>query len=296
MQLAKSNLDIDSDALIKRIETLEAGSTVSWFPCGDGQMPLRRWPSRSATSADTVVLLHGGSGSWLHWFRNIEALQQSYDVIAIDLPGLGDAAMCPVASNADSAAAVTSAALLSAIEAPFHIVAFSWGCTVTALMMRTIEKRLKSVMLTGPASVGNLPHRAQMKPLIKRTPEMSREEVFAIQRENLSRLMIHDPDRIDDLAVLLQEMNTTRARFSSPQYARATLVIEGLTGTTTPLFVIYGAYDAPAYPDLEARRAVFHSIRPDVRFEIVDDAGHWLQYELPTFFNERCLEWLLLNR
>ena len=286
---------IESEALIKKIDGLKEGSAVSWFPCGDGQMPLRRWENKKGTAAETVVLLHGGSGSWLHWFRNIEALRENHHVVAVDLPGLGDAAMCPVDSDADSAAAVTRDALLASIDADFHIVAFSWGCTVTALMMQAIETRLKSVMLTGPASVGQRPHRAQMKPLIKRTPEMPRAEVLAIQRENLARLMFHDRERIDELAVLLQELNTTRARFSSPQYARKTLVVDGFRGTTTPLFVIYGEYDAPAFPDLEARRAVFQSIRPDVRFEIVKDAGHWLQYEQPLVFNRLCSEWLLLN-
>lgn len=159
-------------------------------------------------------------------------------------------------------------------------------------MMKALESRLKSVMLTGPASVGNLPWRSQMEPLIKRTHDMSRDEVLAVQRENLARLMIYDSEQIDDLAVLIQDMNTARARFSSPQYARATMVIEGLTGTSTPLFVIYGEYDAPAYPDLDARRDIFQSTRPDVRFEIVENAEHWLQYEQPDVFNSRCIEWL----
>jgi pimeloyl-ACP methyl ester carboxylesterase len=285
-----------SDKLTEKIEALEADSTVSWFPCGEGQMPLRRWANANHTAADKVVLLHGGSGSWLHWFRNIEALRQQFDVIAVDLPGLGDAAMCPVESDAYSAAAVTCDALQSSIDGNFHIVAFSWGCTVTAITMKALESRLKSIMLTGPASVGNLPRRTQMKPLIKRTPDMSREKVLAVQRENLARLMIHDSEQIDELAVLIQEKNTTRARFSSPQYARATLVIDGLKGTSTPLFVIYGEYDAPAYPELEARREVFASVRPDGRFEIVENAGHWLQYEAPAVFNTRCIAWLMQNR
>lgn len=259
-------------------------------------MPLRRWANVDRTAAETVVMLHGGSGSWLHWFRNIDALRQHFDVVAVDLPGLGDAAMCPVESDAQSAATVTRDALLSSIDGGFHIVAFSWGCTVTAMMMKALEPRLKSVMLTGPASVGNLPRRTQMKPLIKRTPDMSREEVLATQRENLARLMIHDRERIDDLAVLLQDLNTSRARFSSPKYARDTLVIGGVTGTSTPLFVIYGEFDAPAYPDLDARRDVFQSVRADVRFEIVENAGHWLQYEQPDVFNRRCIEWVSLNR
>ncbi len=258
-------------------------------------MPLRHWTSETGPAAETVVLLHGGSGSWLHWFRNIEALRKKFDVVAVDLPGLGDAAMCPVESDAHSAARVMSDALLSSLTEDFHIVAFSWGCTVTAIMMETIEARLKSVMLTGPASVGNLPRRTQMKPLIKRTPDMSRQKVLAIQRENLARLMIHDRGKIDEMAVLLQDMNTTRARFSSPQYARQTLVIDGLAGTSTPLFVIYGEYDAPAYPDLDARRDVFLSVRPDVRFELVENAGHWLQYEQSDVFNKRCIGWLSQN-
>jgi pimeloyl-ACP methyl ester carboxylesterase len=285
-----------SDELIKQIEQLEKSSTVNWFPCGAGRMPLRRWAIHNGAVADKVVLLHGGSGSWLHWLRNIEVLRQKFDVIAVDLPGLGDAAMCPVESGADSAATVTREALLSSIDGDFHIVAFSWGCTITAIMMKALEARLKSVMLTGPASVGNLPRHVQIKPLIKRASDMSRTDVLAIQRENLARLMIHDREQIDDLAVLIQDMNTTRARFSSPQYARATLVTSGLTGTSTPLFVIYGEYDAPAYPDLEARRDVFASVRPDGRFEIVENAGHWLQYEQPDVFNHHCIEWLLQNR
>ena len=277
------------------IQALETASTVRWFPCGDGRMPFRHWPSERGADSETVVLLHGGSGSWLHWFRNIAALRQHFNVVAVDLPGLGDAAMCPIESDAHSAAEVTREALSSVIDGEMHIVAFSWGCTITATIMRALESRLKSVMLTGPASVGNLPHRSQMKPLIKRTAEMSREEVLAAQRENLSRLMIHDPEKIDDLAVLLQELNTTRARFSSPQYARQSMVTDGIRGTTTPLYVIYGEYDAPAYPDLEARRRVFTELRPDAKFEIAANAGHWLQYERSNFFNARCIEWLSSN-
>jgi len=151
---------------------------------------------------------------------------------------------------------------------------------------------LKSVMLTGPAAVGDLPRRLTMKPLIKRVSGMSRDEVLAVQKENLARLMIYQRSRIDDTAVAIQQSNTSRARFRSPPYARGTLVIDGVRGTKTPLFVIYGDHDAPAYPDLEARREVFQSARPDVRFELVADAGHWLQYEMPDVFNQKCIEWL----
>ena len=275
-------------ALIK----LERSATTHWFPCGDGQMPIRRWSNRGA---EKVVLLHGGSGSWLHWVRTIEALQVQFDVYAIDLPGLGDAAMCSIHSDAGSAADSTASALETLFMEPFHIVAFSWGCTISAMLMQRLEPLLRSVLLAGPAAVGDLPRRQQMQPLLKRTPGMSREQVLATQRENLSRLMIHDADRIDEMAVQIQDINTSKARFSSPQYARSELLIEGVHKTDTPLYVIYGEFDAPAYPSLDARRELFIAARPDVKFEVVADAGHWLQYEQPVAFNNRCLSWLKLN-
>jgi pimeloyl-ACP methyl ester carboxylesterase len=275
--------------LPNNILALEKEAVVHWYPCGEGRMPIRQWQH---AGAEKVVLLHGGSGSWLHWVRNITALREHFDVYAIDLPGLGDAAMCEVESDAVSAARATESALEQLFDAAFHIVSFSWGCTITAMIMRDIAPRLKSVMLTGPAAVGDLPRRVTMKPLIKRTPEMEREEVLAAQKENLARLMIHQRSRIDDTAVTIQDINTSRARFSSPQYARSTLVIDGVRETTTPLFVIYGDHDAAAYPELEARRDIFLDARPDARFELVDDAGHWLQYEMPELFNQRCIEWV----
>jgi pimeloyl-ACP methyl ester carboxylesterase len=274
------------------LKALDEKSNLQWLSCGDGRLPVRRWAN---PEKEKVLLLHGGSGSWLHWFRNIPALSEKFDCYALDLPGLGGAESCPENSSADIAADETLAACESLFEDSFHIVAFSWGCTVTAMMMKRLAGRLKSVMMTGPAAVGNLPRRINMKPLIKRTPDMSSDEVMEAQRENLARLMIHDRDRIDALAVVIQEMNTSRARFSSPQYARSTLLIDGVKGTETPLYVIYGEYDAPAYPELEARREVFTLARPDVRFELVADAGHWLQYEKPDLFNERCIAWLSEN-
>ena len=103
---------------------------------------------------------------------------ETCNVFALDLPGLGDSAMCAAESDAESAAEETRQALLSLFEEPFHIVAFSWGCTISAMIMKSIEEQLLSVMLTGPAAVGPLPHHQTMQRLLKRTPEMTREEVF----------------------------------------------------------------------------------------------------------------------
>jgi alpha-beta hydrolase superfamily lysophospholipase len=49
------------------------------------------WHAWGPDNAPTFVLLHGGSGSWTHWIRNIEPLvAEGYRVLAVDLPGFGD--------------------------------------------------------------------------------------------------------------------------------------------------------------------------------------------------------------
>ena len=57
-------------------------------PCGDGDMVWHMWGERQA-GALPLVMLHGGSGSWTHWIRNIDALVAAgYQIWLPDLPGL----------------------------------------------------------------------------------------------------------------------------------------------------------------------------------------------------------------
>src|SRR5690606_33486939 len=51
--------------------------------CGNGKVVWRIWGEEGRA----VVLLHGGSGSWTHWVRNIgELTRRGYRVYVPDLP------------------------------------------------------------------------------------------------------------------------------------------------------------------------------------------------------------------
>ena len=68
--------DILGDA--ERLETRFQNATTVWHAWGQADQP-------------TVVLLHGGSGSWTHWVRNIAPLRDAgWRVLVPDLPGFGD--------------------------------------------------------------------------------------------------------------------------------------------------------------------------------------------------------------
>ncbi len=67
------------------VAELEARSERLETPCGDGRMVWRRWGA-----GPPLVLLHGGSGSWTHWIRNIDALSRHRSVLVPDMPGYGE--------------------------------------------------------------------------------------------------------------------------------------------------------------------------------------------------------------
>src|SRR5258708_4807169 len=73
-----------------QVERLAATGRRVETPCGGGSMVWRLWGEGTP-----LVLLHGGFGSWTHWFRNIPDLAQRYRLIVANLPGLGESDDAP---------------------------------------------------------------------------------------------------------------------------------------------------------------------------------------------------------
>ena len=71
--------------LLTLVEKLESDADQIFTPLCDGKMVWHLWGSGTP-----LVLLHGGSGSWSHWVKNIEELSKHYRLLVPDLPGLGD--------------------------------------------------------------------------------------------------------------------------------------------------------------------------------------------------------------
>lgn len=257
-------------------------------PCADGTLPFRVWGD-----GPTLVLCHGGSGAWSHWIRNVEALARHYRVVVPDLPGLGDAATVPPPYTPDSSAAILNAALdhVLARNEPLHLAAFSWGCTHAVRIANWRPAQARSVFLVGPASLGSDYGRPVMQALKRRSRSMSEAELRDVAHFNLHQLMIHDERAIDALAIHLQLTNTARARMESPQFARGSWVLDAVRESRVPLKVLFGEYDAPAYPHVEARRQRLLEARPDLAFQEVPGMGHWTQYEWDGF-NDCLLAWL----
>jgi len=247
-------------------------------PCGSGRMVWRAWGE-----GRPLVLLHGGSGSWRHWIRNLEAFAETRRVVCPDLPGLGCSDMPPDPENPPSMAAILARGLDRVIgrDTPYDVAGFSFGGVLAGVLAARDTGRVRSVTIVGSGGLG-LPRGTTQ--LVK-VRHLAGEARIAAHRINLARLMIADPAKIDDLALLIQDWNTRHSRLKSPLISRGTWLRDGLTGLRCHVNAIYGSLDAPSLPDIGARERAMRAIRPALRFRAIAGAGHWVAYEAPAAFN-----------
>lgn len=264
------------------IARFERTSTRVETPNGDGKMVWHIWGS-----GPVLVLFHGGAGSWRHWIHNIEALAKSYRLLVADLPGLGSSDDPPNGEDADAVAAIVAAGIDAIIgtEATYDVAGFSFGSTMAVCVAAQKGPRVRSCTVIGSSAIG--PSGSMIELLKVRS--LAGEERVAAHRINLSRLMIADPGKIDALALVIQEWNTTHSRLKTPVLSRSGALLRALEHVHVPVNGIWGEFDAPANPLAKERMKVLREIRPDADLHMIQGAGHWVAYEAPEQVNETLL-------
>jgi pimeloyl-ACP methyl ester carboxylesterase len=257
-------------------------------------MVWHEW-DQSGGSAPVVALFHGGAGSWRHWIRTIPALAPTYRVLVADLPGLGESDFPPDGEDAYAIATIVADGI-DAIVGPdttYDVVGFSFGSTMAACVGALRGKRVRSVTIIGSSGVG-----------VRRGSAVNLEKVRHLQgqerrdthRINLSRLMIADPAKIDDLAILIQDWNTIRSRLRTPAISRSGIIMRAIDRLQSPLNGMWGEFDAPANPKGAERVATLREHRPDADVRLIPATGHWAAYESADIVNATLLEMLARTR
>jgi pimeloyl-ACP methyl ester carboxylesterase len=280
-------------------EQLSRGQRLTLAVEGQSRMVWHIWQPEGATVPDgglnraPVVLLHGGSGSWTHWAKNIlPLLNAGYRVLAPDLPGFGDSDPLAGGSDADAMLEPLAACLRKLLPGQrANFVGFSFGGMTAGMLLAAHPELAQRLVLVGAPAMGVTPERQfQLKSWHHL---VSPREQAEVHRHNLGVLMLHDHDLIDGLALEIHTANVLRDRLSRRRLARTDILARSLPRVRCPVYAIYGAHDVLYRRYLPQLEQAYADVTPDFRgLRLIKGAGHWVQFEAPQAF-DAALHWAL---
>ena len=290
-----SNPDISLTALPASVRSwadlavVEACATRRLTACGDGFTVWHVWGS-----GRPVVLLHGGSGSWTHWVRNISALVEAgYMVHVPDLPGFGDSAALPHGTDADAVPKWIELGLTKLIgTSACDVIAFSFGSLVGAFLASNFPLRVGQLVLVGSPALTTVEGPALDLRAWKNLQEPDRSEAI---RYNLRSLMLSRDESIDDLAVEVHAANLQRDRMRQRRLFKTDVLLRTLPSLRCDVAAIWGCDDA-LYRDRLDVLCPALSQAPRFRYlSLIGQAGHWVQFEQSARFDDALLSILRKN-
>ncbi len=269
----------------KIIEQFEKGSKKLFISTDETTVCWRIWGE-----GQTIILLHGGYGSWRHWVKQVTYLSKSYQILVPDMPGFGESSDL----TSDHTPENISKNLFQTFNKlkiddlnNINLIGFSFGGLISGHLSYQFFKvgiKLKNLILVGPGGTGA--RRGPMREMVRRTPGMSFEEILKAHSENLKILMINNPKYIDLLSLYIQLENTNNHRLKSRPISATNTLIKVLEKQNIVPYLIFGEKDATVGPYLEERISIFREACKDIRIHVEIDAGHWIMYEKPDNFNK----------
>jgi 2-hydroxy-6-oxonona-2,4-dienedioate hydrolase len=258
-------------------------------------LPGRHVVWRVAGSGPPLVLLHGGYGSWTHWYRNVRPMAEHATVLVPDMPGYGESDDPQDLDDHRSIAAPVLDGIdeLVGRNARFAIAAFSFGGNVAGEIGLRAASRLETLVLVGAGGL-RLPRPPSVDLTSWRNLPTSAAQNDA-HRDNLVRFMLHDPAVADRETVALQANNAAQARIRSRPISRRAPLHDALPMLDTRLHGIWGEEDVTAKGYLAEREALLRQNDPLSSFATIPRAGHWVQYEAAEKVN-RCLRILITRQ
>jgi 2-hydroxy-6-oxonona-2,4-dienedioate hydrolase len=256
-----------------------------------------RYLEAGAGNPETLVFLHGSGGYLEAYLRNIEAHAHRYRVIALDMLGHGftDKPDHPYEPRhyVEHLAAFLDALGIGRV----HLSGESLGGWVAARFASTHPGRVHKIILNTAAGVHFDPKvSARIHELsLAAARQPSRETV----RKRLEWLML-DPQRVTDEMVELRyrvytqpgfarEMENIMCLHTAPYRLPNLLTPAELASIRAPALVLWTTHDPGS--TVEIGRQLAGGL-PDARFVVMENCGHWPQFEDPERFNRLQIDFL----
>lgn len=251
---------------------------------------------RTVGRGPAFVLLHGGTGSRTHWARNVAALASHFEVVTVDLPGLGESAAPPAGIEPGAYMSwVADAIELQLRGASYDIAGFSFGATSTAAVSAELAARglaPRRISLVSPSGFGEPTNRRIALEKQRRDEVTPQAEIRAVTARNLGKWMLAHAPSPEAEAVDIQLANIARARFDSRPFSFRDSLLADLRRAGAPSQVLLGRQDPLIFPSLDARVARIREVLPGARVSVLD-GGHWLAYEASDSVDRLLIEFHL---
>ena len=273
------------EALSQRIVQSYAWGDVVWHVWGS-QKVLQASAEVGGANDDgravrsPLVLLHGGSGSWTHWLRNVEHFAQHREVWALDIPGFGDSSLPRGVTDADGLVPY----IADILKQTFHdtavdVMGFSFGGMTAGLVAAKYPALIRQLILVGAPGLGLFGKELPMRGM---TPSMDKDAQRQVHRHNLNTMMFVHPESVTEDVIDLQEVNVSRDRLRRRRIARTDVLAQAQTRWTCPVHGVWAEFDALYKDTLQQVPQVLSSM---ASFCIVHNAGHWVMFENPVAFH-----------
>ncbi len=273
------------EALSERIVQSYAWGDAVWHVWRARQaMPKRMQAGVRQMAASTLqnplVLLHGGSGSWTHWVRNIEHLRQHRDIWALDIPGFGDSSLPHGVTDADGLVPYMADIFQHTFRGKaVDVMGFSFGGMTAGLVAAQYPELIHQLILVGAPGLGLMGKELPMRGM---SQHMDRVTQRNVHRHNLHTMMFTHSETVTEDVIDLQEANVARDRLRRRRIARTDALAQVQTRWACPVHGVWGEFDALYKGTLQQVPQVLSSMKT---FTVVPNAGHWVMYENAEAFH-----------
>jgi 2-hydroxy-6-oxonona-2,4-dienedioate hydrolase len=251
-----------------------------------------------AGSGPDLVLLHGTGGHLEAYARDIAGLAADFRVTAYDMVGHGWSDLPDRPYTIDVLCDHLTGLMDALGIGTAHLSGESLGGWVAAWTAAHQPDRVGRMVLNTPGNIANKPE--VMKRLVESTTAAVRDPGDATVRRRVEFLFHHTEMVTDEL------VNLRRAVYSRPGFLTAignTLVLQDpeirrdfawdpswVAAITAPTLLLWTDHDPTGGLD-EAEMLL--SWLPDARLEVIEDAGHWPQWEKREAFLQVHRDFLL---
>ncbi|WP_194903807.1 alpha/beta fold hydrolase [Catenulispora rubra] len=262
-------------------------------------VPVGPWSTRvlESGSGTPLILMHGTGGHLEAFTKNVPALAAEYRVIAYDYPGHGWTTTAGADLEIDDYIDHLIGLMDTLGVQRAHLSGESLGGWVAVKFAARYPDRVGRLVLNTPGGTMATPEVMERIRALSQAAadDPSQERV----RTRLEWLMA-DPGSVTDELVTIRREIYSRPGFAEsmrhilclqdPEIRRRNLVTDDeLAAVTAPTLVIWTSDDpsGPAKAGLDMAERI-----PSGEFRLIEDAGHWPQWEQQKQFDQIVLEFL----